>query len=172
MRSSLLLSLSALVAAITIAAAAASSSPQAASEIAIERTAGFDRAYPLRGEPARVTVTGEDGRPLAGAVVEVVYRPNSQTSHTDLLPPTGADGTVVWTPTDAGIVALTAHQGSADGPVLASLHVAVRYGGFPASGIAVMSVAGLILFGGAAYGFAKLLGPDGGRLPPAEPPST
>jgi hypothetical protein len=158
-------------AALAALVALAAAPPAGAAEIVLDRTAGYERAYPLRGEPARVTVRGDDGAPLAGAVVETLYRPNSQTTHAAWLAPTDAAGTTTWTPEDAGIVALIAHQGAADGPVLASLDVTVRFGGFPASGLAVMIVAGLILFGGAAVGFVRLLGP-GGEPPAAEPPST
>lgn len=154
------------------AALALGAAPAAAAEIAIETSAGLDRAYPLRGEPIRLTVTGDGGAPLAGAVVETVYRPNSKTGHTALLAPTDAAGTVTWTPLDAGIVTLVAHRDSAEGPAVASLNVAVRYGGFPPSGLAVMIVAGLVLFGGAAYGLVKLLAGEGAALPAAEPPST
>lgn len=127
-------------------------------------------AYPLRGQATTVEVS-EDGVPAAGAVVEVLYRPNSATSHTETLPPADGAGRVEWVPADAGIVTLTARRPGAaqDAPALATLNVAVRYGGFPARGLATMIVAGLLLFGGAALGFWFLLS----STPPAvEPPST
>lgn len=138
--------------------------PAAAGDIAL------DADYPLRGEATVVTVTGDGGAPAAGAVVEALYRPNSQTSHSETLPPTDASGQVRWVPDDAGIVTLTAHPAGAgaDTPALASLNVAVRYGRFPGRGVVIMVIAGVLLFGGAAVGFWLLL-----AAPPAiEPPST
>lgn len=135
----------------------------AAASVTIE----VDRPSPLRGEALTVTVTG-DGRPLAGAGLEALYRPNSQTSFVESLPPTDAAGTSEWTPRDAGIVTLSVLD-PADGPPLATRTLAVRFGSFPARGIAVMVLAGLLLFGGAGFGLYMLLSEG----PPAvEPPST
>ena len=124
--------------------------------------------FPLQGEPVTVTVTGEDGVPLAGAELSALYRPNSETSHTEPVGTTDASGQVRWTPTDPGIVTLTA--GPSSQPV-ASANVAVRFGAFPPQGLAIMVLAGVLLFGGAGFGFARMLG-----APPAppehEPPST
>lgn len=127
----------------------------------------LDDPSPLRGEPATVTVT-EDGRPLAGARLEALYRPNSQTSFRESLPATDAAGASVWTPRDAGIVTLAVLP-AGDGSPLATHTVAVRFGSFPGLGVAVMIFAGLLLFGGAAFGLVMLLSEG----PPAiEPPST
>lgn len=126
-------------------------------------------AYPLRGAPVAVSVA-RDGRPVADAVITARYRPNSQTVHTETLPPTGADGRVTWRPKDAGVVALAVTD-PAGGPALASTRVAVRFGSFPLSGLLVMVIAAVVLFGGAAWGMLILLtGP--GPLPAEEPPST
>ena len=96
------------------------------------------------------------------------YRPNSETAHTADLGTTGADGTVAWTPDDAGVVLLEA--GPEDAP-LAQTRVSVRFGAFPPLGLLVMVVAALLLFGGAAMGFVWLMrGPE--PLPTDEPPST
>lgn len=142
----------------------ATAAPLAAGEIAL------DADYPLRGEATVVTVTGDGGAPAAGAVVEALYRPNSQTSHSETLPPADGAGQVRWVPEDAGIVTLTAHPpgAGAETPPLATVNVAVRYGGFPGRGVVIMVIAGVLLFGGAALGFWLLL-----SAPPAvEPPST
>ena len=70
-------------------------------------------------------------------------------------------------PRDAGIVSLDVLDPDGGAP-LASVHTSVRFGAFPASGMAVMIVAGLLLFGGAALGLRSLLAAP--QLD--EPPST
>lgn len=148
------------VAALALALAAAV--PAAAVEIELASDS------PLRGEPVAVTVS-DDGAPLADARVEAHFRPNSQTARREELPPTGPDGRVEWTPTEAGIVTLSVLDPGGGAP-LASVNTAVRRGYFPASGIAVMVTAGLLLFGGAAVGLKMLL--SEGPPPAIEPPST
>lgn len=125
-------------------------------------------SYPLRDHPVAVTVD-HDGAPVPGAVVTVRYRPNSEIAHVEALPPTDADGRVLWTPTDAGIATL--ETPAADGAGPATLSVAVRFGSFPALGILVMTIAALLLFGGAGLGFYLLLTEPQGP-PTEEPPST
>lgn len=137
-----------------------------------------DDERPLRGEVVRLHVS-EDGEPAPGYVVQAVYRPNSQTEHRELLPVADATGTVLWTPLDAGPATLTVWPpgvepgagGTRGAEAVASLTVAVRYGGFPPSGMLIMIVAGLLLFGGAAAAFLMLLKPPS-HIPPEEPPST
>jgi hypothetical protein len=164
-----------LAAAAALALSAWPAAPAGAGEIVLPPTPPYERPYPLLGEPIRVAVRDEGDHPVAGAVVEVVYRPNSSTSHTAALPPTDAAGVTRWTPAYAGIVALTARTGpEPDGEAsaeIATARVAVRYGGFPPSGLLVMLVAGVLLFGGAALGFVKLLGGPG-PPPTTEAPST
>ncbi len=124
--------------------------------------------YPLRDRPVAVTVT-RDGAPVPGAVVTVRYRPNSQIAHVQTLPPAGSDGRVLWTPTYAGIATL--ETPGEDGAGLANLSVAVRFGAFPDLGVLVMTIAALLLFGGAGLGFYLLLTEPQGP-PTEEPPST
>lgn len=114
--------------------------------------------YPLRGTHTTLTVTGDDGAPVPGAVVEAIYRPSSETEARETLAPTGADGTVDWEPRVAGIVTLVARSGPGEtAPEIARRSVAVRFGGFPGPGILIMALAGLLLFGGAALGFVALM---------------
>lgn len=126
-------------------------------------------AFPVRGETQILTVADADGRPVAGAAVTATYRPNSRTAESRELTPTDASGKTEWTPEDAGIVTLAAI--SSAGMPLASVNVAVRFGGMPGSGLAVIVLAGGMLFGGAILGFVLLM-----RAPPhvpeQEPPST
>jgi hypothetical protein len=134
-----------------------------------------DDERPLRDTVVRLHVD-DDGAPAPGYVVRAVYRPNSQTAHTEILTAADATGTVLWTPLDAGPVTLTAwppgvEPGTSGAEAAASLTVAVRFGGFPGSGLVIMILAGLLLFGGAAAAFAMLLRPPS-HLPAEEPPST
>ena len=130
---------------------------------------GFPQAFPLRGATETLTVTDADGRAVAGAIVTVTYRPNSQTAKRRELPPTDEAGRTQWTAEDPGIVTLAAR--SPDGESLASLNVAVRFGGMPGSGVAVMILAGTLLFGGVVLGIVLLLR-EPPHAPEHEPPST
>jgi len=129
----------------------------------------LSEAFPLRGATETLTVEDADGAPLAGAIVTVTYRPNSQTASVHDLEPTDAAGRTQWTVEDAGLVTLAAK--SASGESLASRSVAVRFGGMPASGVAVMIIAGMLLFGGVLLGMVLLLR-EPSHAPEHEPPST
>jgi hypothetical protein len=129
----------------------------------------LENVFPLRGATEALTVTDAGGAPVAGATVTATYRPNSQTSRAHELAPTDAAGRTRWTAEDAGIVTLAAK--SASGEPLASRNVSVRFGGMPASGVAVMLIAGTLLFGGALLGMVLLLR-EPSHAPEHEPPST
>lgn len=148
---------------VALLAAGAAATPAWAAEVVVAEQ------YPLRGVATTITVS-EAGAPLAGAEVEALYRPNSQTSFTETVGATDAAGRLSWVPRDAGIVTLSARP-AGGGDTLAAHTVAVRYGGFPASGLTIMVVAGLLLFGGAALGLVELLRSDK-PTPATEPPST
>ena len=136
--------------------------------------------FPSRGTAVRLAVTS-DGAPLPGMVIEAVYRPGSETSYSEAVGTTDAAGTLHWTPRDAGLVTLSARLAArsddaaetdveSDGPV-ATRTLSVRYGGFPPAGLAIMVLAGVLLFGGAGLGFVLLLKPPE-QIPEHEPPST
>jgi len=125
--------------------------------------------FPKQGTATTVTVTDADGAPLPGAQVTAVYRPGSNVAHTEMLGTTGADGTVAWTPDDAGLVALQATPAAtpeAPEPAMMTTNLSVIYRGVPLPGLLVLLVAGITLYGGVIWGFAKLSGP------PALPPDT
>lgn len=132
----------------------------------------IDDERPFRAESVRIHVSA-GGAPAAGAVVEAIYRPNSSTTHREPLPPADSSGTIFWTPRDAGPVTLEARLPTAlESPPGATLTVAVRYPGFPPSGLAIMVLAGCLLLGGASLGMYMLLTNPSGPLPGDEPPST
>ena len=158
----------AVVLAVFLPAAAAAQEPAAPPAV----TLAVDDERPQIGQTVRVAVLA-GGSPLAGARVTAVYRPNSSTTSTEHLAATDASGTVFWTPSAAGPVRLEAWPpGAAEGSAAAVTHaVAVRYGSFPPSGLAIMVIAGALLLGGAAVGMSMLLS-DPKHPPESEPPST
>lgn len=125
-----------------------------------------DDHYPIVGEATTVSVEDETG-PMEGAIVQVEYRPNSSTARTETLDPTDESGITSWTPAGAGLARISVI--GPDGPT-GTVAVSVRYTGFEPSGIVIMLLAGLFLFGGAGYGMSLLLREQ--KAPPEEPPST
>jgi hypothetical protein len=121
---------------------------------------------PVTGRPATVTVTA-DGSPASGAAVEAVYRPGSEVSHTEALGRTGPDGSLPWTPTDAGVVTLKATLPAAPGaePVVETRNLSVRFKGAPVFGVVIMVLAGVILYGGVIRGFRLMGQPPLGLRP-------
>lgn len=91
-----------------------------------------------------VTVT----LPAPSDTLTVTYRPNSSIPIVDHLP-TGGQGSIEWTPGHPGVVALSMPGGP-------SQNVSVRFLSVPWSGVMVLTLAGLILFGGIIFSFRKL----------------
>jgi NSS family neurotransmitter:Na+ symporter len=108
--------------------------------------------------PARARVGEAVNLTLPGAAsLTVTYRPNSSIARSVTLP-VGSDGVVVWTPEQAGVVALVIDGGT-------SRNVSVRFAGVPWLGIVVLAAAGTILFGGAGYGLKRLFEGDDHAFP-------
>jgi len=127
-----------------------------------------DPPVPVQGEPATVTVTNDlTGAPLRAAAVTVVYRPGSKVSHAESLGTTDARGRIAWTPADAGIVTLTAIPPGGEEVAPITSNLSVRFRGIPLRGLAVMVLAGIILYGGVIRGFRSL-----GSFPHRRPPDT
>lgn len=78
----------------------------------------------------------------------VTYRPNSSIPIEDRLL-TNEQGSAAWTPRYPGVVALA----TPDGP---TQNVSVRFLTTPWSGVVVLTLAGVILFGGIVVSFRKL----------------
>ncbi len=103
-----------------------------------------------RGEAVRVTL------PDTARALLATYRAGSDIlAETDTLRADASGGTVTWTPRQAGVVNLTVP--GAGGP---SQNVSVRFRAVPPGGVAVLVLAGCILFGGAAFAFRKLFEDD------------
>ena len=118
----------------------------------------LDREFPTQGEPTRVRVVNRDGNVVAGAAVSVAYRPGSAVTREEDAGETGADGSLLWTPTDAGIATVTATWEAPDGSDRTSaVTVSVKFRSVPATGILIMLVAGLLLIVGSFVRVAILL---------------
>lgn len=98
---------------------------------------------PIVGEPATLTFDA----PVDAVVL--TYRPNSAIPVVDTVR-IGGFTSIKWTPVEAGVVRVAVPGGP-------SQNLSVRFAEWPLSGIFVLLVAGLILFGGAGWAMAKLL---------------
>lgn len=78
----------------------------------------------------------------------VTYRPNSSIPIVEAIP-TNAAGSATWTPRYPGVVAVATPGGPTQ-------NVSVRFLTVPWNGVAVLTLAGLILFGGIIFAFRKL----------------
>ncbi len=120
----------------------------------------LDQAFPKEGEPCLIRVTDRE-HPVRGARLRVTYRPNSEVETIERLGATNAEGELVWIPDDAGIATLEAglaSVGSQGEQTSLNLTVSVRFRSSPALGIVILLLAGMILFGGNGYSFAKTFG--------------
>lgn len=115
---------------------------------AAEASLSLGEAYPVVGERIEVTLHGVDSPETAA--LWVVHRPNSQTAETIRVGNFNAEGQVWWTPKAPGIATLRDRDPAAEGEA-ASVSVAICFSTNPASGILVMVLAGLLLFGGAGW---------------------
>lgn len=116
--------------------------------------------------PERI-VAGEKATLTFDAPVNAVittYRPNSAIPIVDTLV-VGGFTSVRWTPERAGVVRIAVP----DGP---SRNVSVRFSELPTAGLLVLILAGLILFGGAAWAMRKLLSEGPPRTLPEVRPDT
>lgn len=91
-----------------------------------------------------------DGRPAAGVVVTARYRENASRAitHQEDVGTTGADGTLAWTPEDAGVVVLSWEGGSRN--------VSVLYARTPLLGVLIAVFAGIVLVGGSVWTFFRM----------------
>ena len=99
----------------------------------------------VQGQPVAVTFA----EPTDSLVV--TYRPNSGIAFEEVIPVSGTSTT--WTPTRPGVVALATPAG-------ASQNVSVRFSETPLSGLIILILAGVVLFGGATIAMRALLSED------------
>jgi len=109
--------------------------------------------YPTVGEFTMLSIVAVlDNAPYE---VSVTYRPNSETVTTKTIGALDDEGRIEWKPEFAGLADLSIKEGS--GNKVASKFVSVKYPSAPISGIAIMLLAGTLLFGGAALSLKKAL---------------
>ena len=118
-----------------------------AAPLGAQEVLSVEPLQPTRDEPVTVTFS----EPVD--TVAVTYRPGAITAHTETFTPGAA--VFEFTPSRAGVVSVAAGD--------AAQSLSVRFRGAPLSGIVVMVLAGLILFGGAALSLRTLLS-DGHRI--------
>ena len=109
--------------------------------------------YPTEGENTELFIQADDGTPVSGAAVTVVYRPGSSVEATEAVGTTGPSGRLAWTPQTAGIAAVNAVWDGGD----TSANVSVKFGGAPAGGLIIMVFAGLLLVGGSIVRIMRVL---------------
>lgn len=81
--------------------------------------------------------------------IVITYRPNSQVTTTAYLTSSEPASSFEWTPAEAGVVAIQAGSSATT--------VSVRFQGISWSGIAIMAIAGILLFGGSTFAFRLLM---------------
>lgn len=126
-----------------------------AAPLAAQDVVSITPEQPTRGEPVTVTFSA----PVDS--VTVTYRPGAITAHREMFAPGSA--AFEFTPSRAGVVSVAAGD--------ASRSLSVRFRGTPVSGLLVMVLAGLVLFGGAAVSLRALLA-DGHEIDPTMRPDT
>jgi len=133
-----------------------------ASPIAAGNDLAVSSKFPVVGRDEEVRLTGES---LPSEVrLKVVYRPNSETKVERVVGAFDTEGKLIWRPEAPGITVLSAI--AADDSVVATTKVATCFASPPATGILVMVVAGILLFGGAALSLVFALSRD---RDPSEP---
>lgn len=113
---------------------------RAADELVLEKD------FATVGEPIAITYEAENSKEL---LLQVTYRPNSETEKREKPRSFEEGGRLMWTPTEPGLATLTVMNKG--GESLASLEIGVCFSETPAWGIIVMVLAGLLLFGGAGF---------------------
>ncbi|GEM_PF-3024793 len=126
-------------------------------QISVEGFQPQKNLFPIVGKTAMVV----SGKAHKGERLRVTYRPQSAVSHVEIL--NMQKGRVAWKPAAPGLVKLEVGvpiPGKAGGDsgfdVLDSKSISVR-SDRPALGFGIMILAGLILFGGAAFSIRNLL---------------
>ncbi|WP_420454499.1 hypothetical protein [Rubrivirga sp.] len=122
--------------------------PFLAAPLAAQDVVSITPDQPTRGETVTVTFDAPADS------VTVTYRPGAITATTETFTP--GSTTFEFEPSRAGVVSVAAAGGT-------GRSLSVRFRGAPLSGIVVMVLAGLVLFGGATLALRALLS-DGHRI--------
>ncbi|MCB9881067.1 MAG: hypothetical protein H6832_05400 [Planctomycetes bacterium] len=120
-----------------------------AQKVVIRDTSGADVHFPVVGTEVRVALEGAGD---ASRLI-VLYRPNSKTSVEESI--AIADGHATWIPSNPGLASLDIVDSTKAS--LAKRTVSIRFAETSYVGLAVMILAALLLFGGAAISIRALL---------------
>lgn len=86
----------------------------------------------------------------------VTYRPNSSVSKTEILVNDPPATSMEWSSKEPGLVALSYLDKSGESPQRVRHSLSIRFDGLSGSGLVVMLLAGVILFGGATTAFRTM----------------
>lgn len=126
--------------------------------VSAQGTVVVEKKFPGQGESVRIHVNGESGTPVAGATVEVTYRPGSSVERIESVGVSAVDGGLEWTPAEAGLATINATWKAADGAdATGTATVSVRYTSPPITGIFIMVVAGILLVVGSIIRMFNLI---------------
>jgi len=126
---------------IVVLAAAGSGTSSSAAELSLEDP------FPVAGTEQLVRIN--DVEHPEHLSLRVVYLPNSKTQHQEMIGSFSAEGELRWRPAGPGIATLAAVTES--GEELVQSNVAICFPSTPGLGVAVLVLAGLLLFGGAGF---------------------
>lgn len=88
--------------------------------------------------------------------LKVTYRPSSSVSKQEFLVISPPANSMEWAPQNPGLVQLSYQDRSGTSPTTVSHNISVRFRGLSSSGVVVMLLAFIILFGGASFAFRTL----------------
>jgi len=118
----------------------------------------LDTAYPVVRQHTRVLVSDDSGAPVGDAEITVTYRPGSAVEASTVVGRTGGDGAILWTPSEAGIVTISATWTDADQKEqTTSVNSSIKFDPTPITGILIMIIAGVVLIGGSIERIWSLL---------------
>jgi hypothetical protein len=130
-------------------------------EAAAQGSVVVQERFPTKEEKIRLFVVDQTGEPVAGARVEVTYRPGSSVRRVETIGNSGQDGSIDWVPTEAGIATLeAAWRGPGRSTMVATTDVSVRFRSAPIGGILVMIIAGIVLVVGSAIRMYNVIRSD------------
>jgi hypothetical protein len=129
-----------------------------AGDAAAQATVIVEEGFPVREEQIRIHIANDDGSPVAGATVEVTYRPGSSVEQLEQIGTSAEDGAIYWVPAEAGIATINATWAGPDqSQITASTSVSVRFRSAPLGGIVIMIAAGVVLVIGSVFRIFNLL---------------
>jgi hypothetical protein len=117
-----------------------------AGDAAAQGSVVVEERFPTQEERVRLFVVDQAGKPVAGASIEVTYRPESSVRRIETIGKSGQSGSIDWVPTEAGIATLKAAWTGPDrSEMIATADVSVRFRSPPIGGILIMIIAGIVL---------------------------